>query len=185
MNLIKSLIEIQNDLKAPKDHKNTFGKYNYRTCESILNASKPLLHKHKLYLKLSDEVVQIGERFYVKATACLTDGENSECATAFAREPISFKGMSEGQLSGATSSYARKYALCGLFAIDDSKDDPDSKDNSGESERIKKEQYQTELKKACKEMTLCSDLESAKNIWSKYKVFQKESSFIEAKNSLK
>lgn len=109
-------------LKAPKSQFNSFGKYNYRNCEDILEAVKPLLDEHKLRLKLSDDVVQVGNYNYVKATATVTDGVSVENASALAREPEEQKGMNDAQITGSASSYARKYALNGLFDIDDTKD---------------------------------------------------------------
>lgn len=114
------LAEIQRTLNAPKNQFNSFGKYKYRSCEDILEGVKPLLNG--LFLSISDEVVLIGARHYVKATARITDGEATHEATALAREEESKKGMDAAQVTGATSSYARKYCLNGLFGIDDSKD---------------------------------------------------------------
>lgn len=124
---MKRLIEIQQALKAPKNQKNAFGGYNYRSCEDILEAVKPLLKKQGLALIISDEVCNIGERYYVRAVAQLYDGEKVHDnliaeTVAYAREEEIQKGMSASQLTGSTSSYARKYALNGLFAIDDTKD---------------------------------------------------------------
>lgn len=118
------LIEIQSKLKAPKNQRNNFGNYNYRSCEDILEAVKPLLQEVKLSLIISDEIINVGERFYVKATARLFDDIGKEIAqtNAVAREEENKKGMDASQLTGSTSSYARKYALNGLFAIDDTKD---------------------------------------------------------------
>lgn len=121
--------DIQHKLKAPKGQYNSFGKYNYRSCEDILEGVKPLLKKHNLALLINDEIVQIGERYYVKATAKITDGREFVSATAYAREPDTKKGMDESQITGATSSYARKYALNALLCIDDTKD-ADTMDNS-------------------------------------------------------
>ena len=119
----EKLSQIQNKLNAPKGQYNSFGKYNYRNCEDILQALKPILSEHKCHVSLSDEVVMVGNRFYIKATATITDSENNSFSTtAFAREAESKKGMDESQVTGSTSSYARKYALNGLFAIDDNKD---------------------------------------------------------------
>lgn len=119
----EKLSQIQNKLNAPKGQYNSFGKYNYRNCEDILQALKPILSEHKCHVSLSDEVVIVGNRFYIKATATITDSENNSFSTtAFAREAESKKGMDESQVTGSTSSYARKYALNGLFAIDDNKD---------------------------------------------------------------
>ena len=120
---MKELNTIQTKLNAPKDLRNTFGGYNYRSCESILEALKPLLAETECTLTLVDEIVFIGDRFYVKATATLKNANGeTESAVAYAREEESKKGMDASQLTGATSSYARKYALSGLFAIDDNKD---------------------------------------------------------------
>jgi gp40 len=116
------LIKVIEKLKAPKNQKNNFGGYKYRSCEDILEAVKPLLNKEGLRLKISDEICEIGDRIYVKATATITDGENSESNTAFAREALTKKGMDESQITGTASSYARKYALNGLLCIDDTKD---------------------------------------------------------------
>lgn len=118
--LHKKLWTIQQTLNAPKGQYNKFGGYSYRSAEDILEAVKPLLQN--VTLMVSDEIILIGDRYYVKATATLSDGEDSISATAFAREEKEQKGMTAGQLTGATSSYARKYALNGLFCIDDAKD---------------------------------------------------------------
>lgn len=117
-------MNIQAELKAPKSQFNDYSNYNYRSCEDILNALKPLLSKYKAAVTISDEVVMIGNRYYVKATAKLIDVEEVDSieSIAYAREDESKKGMELSQLTGSTSSYARKYALNGLFAIDDTKD---------------------------------------------------------------
>lgn len=118
------LSHIQNELKAPKNQFNKFGNYKYRSCEDILEALKPLCAKYKATLIIYDEIVMIGDRYYVKAIAKLYDQETTDYieAYAFARESQSKKGMDDSQVTGATSSYARKYALNGLFNIDDTKD---------------------------------------------------------------
>src|SRR5690554_6912107 len=120
--LLKKLSKIQLELKAPKSNFNKFGGFYYRSLEDILEAVKPLLDKHGLTLTISDEPVMIGDRFYIKATARLSDGNESIEVTAYAREPQSKTKMDDAQLTGASSSYARKYALNGLFLIDDTKD---------------------------------------------------------------
>ena len=127
--LQQKLIEIQAELKAPKSQYNKFGGYNYRNCEDILEAVKPLCAKHEIVPLLSDEIVMIGDRFYIKSTAKVTDGKEEIATTAFARESKDKKGMDESQITGSASSYARKYALNGLFCIDDTKD-ADFMDNS-------------------------------------------------------
>ena len=116
------LSQIQSEVKAPKGQFNSFGKYHYRSCEDIVEAVKPILNKHGFALVLTDEVTEVGGRVYVRATATITDGKESYAATAFAREEETKKGMDASQITGTASSYARKYALNGLFAIDDTKD---------------------------------------------------------------
>ena len=125
MSIYEKLLEIQQRLKVPKNQYNKFGEYYYRNCEDILEGVKPLLTKQKATLILFDEPVMIGQRYYIKATACLTDTETKEevKSVAYAREAEQGKkGMDSSQVTGASSSYARKYALNGLFCIDDNKD---------------------------------------------------------------
>lgn len=119
------LVKIQHELKAPKDQHNGFGNYNYRSLENILESVKPLLAEAGLSIIIGDDMVEVGGKVYVKATATISNGKESISNTAYAREDESKKGMSDPQITGACSSYARKYAAQGLFAIDDSKD-PDS-----------------------------------------------------------
>jgi len=134
---MSKLTEIQQKLKAPKSQFNKFGNYNYRNCEDILEAIKPLLDGCQLIL--TDHIVQIGDRFYVQAEAVFTDMENKNaetCSTAYAREAEDKKGMDVAQITGAASSYARKYALNGLFLIDDTKD-ADSDEPGSEPNKTK------------------------------------------------
>ncbi len=128
---MKELTTIQARLKAPKNNKNTFGGYNYRKCEDILEAAKPIYTELNCALFITDEIVLVGDRIYVKATATLTNAEG-QCVScsAFAREEETKKGMDMAQITGSASSYARKYALNGLFAIDDTKD-PDELNTHG------------------------------------------------------
>jgi len=128
---------IQSELKAPKGQFNSFGKYKYRSCEDIVEAVKPVLRKYNFALIITDDIVLIGERYYVKATAKISNGTITYSATAFAREEETRKGMDGSQVTGSASSYARKYALNGLFAIDDTKD-------ADSSEPQKKETLQKE-----------------------------------------
>lgn len=120
--LVLALGKIQAELKAPKDLYNKFGDYRYRSAESILEAVKPLLAQHGLVLTVTDSMESVGGRIYVKATATVFDGDTHLSVSAFAREAESRKGMDDSQVTGSTSSYARKYALNGLFLIDDTKD---------------------------------------------------------------
>jgi hypothetical protein len=124
MTVYAKLAKVQAELKAPKNQYNSFGKYKYRSCEDILEAVKPICHKHQAVLVLSDDVIALNNRFYVKATATFIDIETGESVmnAAFAREEETKKGMDSSQITGTASSYARKYALNGLFNIDDTKD---------------------------------------------------------------
>ena len=185
MNIYEKLMNIQQELKAPKGQRNSFGNYNYRSCEDILEAVKPLLEKYKCVLTISDELVNIGDRYYIKATATLWDVENKgeeldmqervrtiDCLKitniAYARESLEKKGMDESQITGATSSYARKYALNGLFAIDDTKDaDTDEYQKQTKSSKENKEEptFREQLIAYCKEKDLkLEDVAKANNL---------------------
>ena len=130
--LVEKLNKIQVELNAPKNLYNSFGKYNYRNLEGIFIGLKPLLKETGCIVYVSDEMIDVGGRIYVKATATISDGTNSISATAYAREDDNKKGMDLSQLTGSCSSYARKYAMNGLFAIDDTID-ADGMDNSSSS----------------------------------------------------
>jgi len=132
-NIYLKLAKIQKELKAPKGQYNKFGNYKYRSCEDILEAVKPLLGD--LVLTITDNIVNIDDRFYVGAKAKISDGENSIFVKAFARESAEKKGMDVAQITGAASSYARKYALNGLFLIDDTKD-ADTQNNREEEDVV-------------------------------------------------
>ncbi len=120
--LIDLIADVQIELKAPKGQYNSFGKYNYRSAEDILEAVKPILYKFGLTQTITDDIVYVGERYYIKATVTVYLGDQSVSVSAFAREPESKKGMDESQITGTASSYARKYALNGMWCIDDTKD---------------------------------------------------------------
>lgn len=122
MNLTQKLLNAQAKLKVPKNLYNKFGKYNYRSAESILEAVKPVNAENGLLLTITDEPVLIGDWHYIKATATISDGSDSIVVTAYARESLTKKGMDDSQITGTASSYARKYALNGLYLIDDTKD---------------------------------------------------------------
>jgi len=120
---VSKLAQLQSELKAPKNQRNNFGNYNYRSCEDILEAVKPLLVKFGATLVITDDIQMVGDRYYVKATASIEFGDDEAySATAFAREPEVKRGMDDSQITGTASSYARKYCLNGLFCIDDTKD---------------------------------------------------------------
>lgn len=132
---MKELMLIQSELKAPKNQFNRFGNYNYRSCEDILEAVKPLLAKNECSLTINDDIVEVGGRIYVKATAKIVNKDGNEVAnSAFAREAEEKKGMDVSQITGSASSYARKYALNGLFCIDDTRD-ADATNTHGKEEK--------------------------------------------------
>lgn len=180
--IYEKLLTVQNELKAPKDKRNNFGGYNYRSCEGILEAVKPLLQAQGLMLTIKDEVVNIGDRYYVKATVLLDDiSSNGEIAvTALAREEEAKKGMDASQITGTASSYARKYALNGLFLIDDTKDaDTDefhrTTQENGQKTNVATQPNQPPAKKIALTQKIVdeklkfileqTDTETVKNIW--------------------
>lgn len=143
MNIYGKLAAIQQELKAPKDKKNTYGGYNYRSAEGILEALKPVLVRHEATVVLTDELVQVGDRYYVKATAALWSTTDTDVVTAtgWAREAEIKKGMDDSQITGTASSYARKYALNALLLIDDTKDaDTDEYQKETHPEKITPDQ---------------------------------------------
>ena len=152
---------IQSALKVPKDKYNSFGKYNYRTCESIVEAAKPILYEHGFSLLMNDEIIMIGNRFYVKATAKISNGVESYECSAFAREEESKKGMDGAQVTGAASSYARKYALNGLFAIDDT-EDADATDKKPEKQQDLPANFYPAWQTA---INACDTVEKLQELW--------------------
>lgn len=194
------LIAIQSNLKAPKNQFNSFGGYAYRSAEDVLEAVKPLLKEVGCTLTISDEIVVVADRVYVKATATLSDGKDNVSTSAFAREEADKKAMDAAQITGAASSYARKYALNGLFCIDDTKD-PDST-NKGEQETkptatpktiskpvakptakptaktaAKPETKPNELEQAKKALDLCKDNKSIDEVVKTFKNLWKNEEF--------
>lgn len=172
--IYEKLLNIQTELKAPKGQFNSYGGYKYRSCEDILEAVKPLLKKYNCTLTIFDEIVYIGERYYIKATACLFDEENKENISniAYAREEENKKGMDGSQITGTASSYARKYALNGLFLIDDTKDadtDEHAKQTGAEPKEEKKaSDKQVELlRKIAEEQNKPFDEAKARNMTMK------------------
>nr|DAQ98402.1 MAG TPA: ERF superfamily protein [Caudoviricetes sp.] len=147
MKLHEKLLAIQTKLKAPKGQYNSFGKYSYRSAEDILEAVKPLNAEQGVLLTITDEIKEIGGRVYVVATATVSDGTDTLQVSAFAREPENKKGMDESQITGATSSYARKYALNGLYAIDDNKDADTNEHKQQQDNAPKKQQAQKQQQK--------------------------------------
>ena len=161
---MQRLINIQQELKVPKSQRNTFGNYNYRSCEDILEEVKPLLKKQGLALIISDEILEISGRFYVKATAKLIDTNKDILATtsAFAREEETKKGQDGSQITGASSSYARKYALNGLFGIDDAKDSDTTNTHQKEEKPKEKPKLPQSLDEYKKDMEIISTIDDLK-----------------------
>ena len=174
--IFAKLVNVQNELKAPKGQYNKFGKYNYRSCEDILEAVKPLLKKSGLTLFIHDDIELVGERYYIKATCTLIDNENGEKVeiSALARESKEKKGMDSSQVTGTASSYARKYALNGLFLIDDTKD-TDTNSYATESDARAKEVDRLEKKEFAKLCAIAEDLGfSEKNVRAAIKSYGKQ-----------
>ena len=178
-NLIEKLVLIQSELKAPKGQTNKFGGYKYRSCEDILEALKPHLKDQGLFLSITDELVAQGTRYYIKASAIITDGIDRWSVDGWAREEEVKKGMDSSQITGASSSYARKYALNGLFGIDDTKDSDAT--NDGDIPQMPNVNLQT----AIYDIGLAKSLDGLKTIWAKYPQFQKQQEFIHAKDKKK
>lgn len=178
---MKELVAIQSELKAPKNQVNKFGGYNYRSAEDILEAAKKVLSKYDCFLVVTDDIVMIGERVYVKATATIINSEGVSVSTsAFAREEENKKGMDAAQVTGSASSYARKYALNGLFCIDDTRD-PDATNTHGKEEAKQshpKQSVSTATETDINAMVL--DIMSSNNLkeittkWNAYKAFENE-----------
>ena len=180
---MKELVEIQSKLNAPKSQFNKFGGYKYRSCEDILQAVKPLLTENKCTLTVYDDIVLVGTRIYVKATATLKNEQGeTETTTAFAREEETKKGMDSSQVTGAASSYARKYALNGLFAIDDNKDSDSTNTHGKDADAV---DVKAVMKKAVAEMRASKTRVEYNACWSHYannhpEICQKGSDFYQA-----
>ena len=184
-NLIEKMVAIQSELKAPKNQYNSFGKYKYRSCEDIIEAVKPLLFANGLYMSISDKINNIGNSNYVESTVTITDGVNSIFTTASARESVDKKGMDDAQQTGATSSYARKYALNGTFGIDDTKDADATNTGNAQSNqpKVKIEMLDgsnPELNTALYNIKLAQSEDSLKKVWNNNKEFQTNESFLNA-----
>ena len=160
-NITQKLIKVQSELKAPKGQKNTFGNYNYRSAEDILEAVKPLLSEQGLLMTITDIIEQIGERYYIQAKVTITDGEDTIEVTGYARESLNKKGMDDSQITGTASSYARKYAMNGLFLIDDTKDSDSNENRTERENRAKKADVEAEREKQAKIAKLNAQYERA------------------------
>ena len=185
MGILKKLSIIQQELKAPKGQYNNYGGYKYRSCEDILEAVKPLLKKQGLALTIKDDLIAIDGRFYIKAIAQLFDETGKEIAftTALAREEETKKGMDASQLTGSTSSYARKYALNGLFAIDDTKD-ADATNTHGKEEikeqKKKKEKELSDIEEHIKNIKSCTNREELLKYWGSLDLWNRNNTEIMA-----
>ena len=169
---MKELLQIQSELKAPKGQFNAYGKYKYRSCEDILEAVKPILKKNNCTLLLSDSLIYVGERYYIKATATLVNAEGKSVSTeAYAREEETKKGMDASQITGASSSYARKYALNGLLCIDDNKDSDTTNtgDNAPAAPAKASKEDNAEVEKAIAEINAAKSKEELVKAIAKYK----------------
>lgn len=184
---MKELVEIQKKLKAPKGQFNNFGKYKYRSCEDILEALKPLLYEHKCQLILSDELVYVGTRYYIKATATIRNESGEEVTTtALAREEEIKKGMDGSQITGTSSSYARKYALNGLFCIDDTKDSDYTNKGDSDTKNSKSNAANSDyLYMATQDVNNCISVESLQTTWETYSDLQSNKEFIRIVNAKK
>ncbi|MDT2885432.1 ERF family protein [Lactococcus lactis] len=160
-NITQKLIKVQSELKAPKGQKNTFGNYNYRSAEDILEAVKPLLSEQGLLMTITDIIEQVGERYYIQAKVTITDGEDTVEVTGYARESLNKKGMDDSQITGTASSYARKYAMNGLFLIDDTKDSDSNENRTERENRAKKADVEAEREKQAKIAKLNAQYERA------------------------
>ena len=171
-----ALRAIQSKLKSPKGQTNNFGHYRYRSAEDILEAVKPLLAENGCSLTISDDIVLVGNRIYVKATAILSNDGQSIQTTAFAREEDSKKGMDASQVTGAASSYARKYALNGLFCIDDTKDEDALNVNKEYTQPTKDDN----LEGIIANINMTSTIEDLTRIWNECYAYQSNKAFMSA-----
>lgn len=179
-----SMSEIQAKLKAPKGQFNSFGKYRYRSCEDIVEAVKPLLAEYGYYLNMRDDIRVAGDRVYVEAYCAVMNGESVIAhSTAFAREPEAKKGMDESQITGTASSYARKYALNGLFAIDDTKDADTDEHKKQTSQPSKPEPVKLDDETVAK-FESCATLDELREVWESLKPEQRNS-YATVKNEAK
>lgn len=175
---------VQNELKAPKDKVNSFGKYNYRSCESILENVKPLLAKVGAALTIEDEIVQVSDRVYVRATATFYAEGGEVRVTAYAREADTKSGMDVAQVTGAASSYARKYALNGLFAIDDTKD-PDTEEYQGQPAKPQPKPTVAPQPKPTAAPQSASLNDAMKSVWNAVREAQTVAQLVDMFNELK
>ena len=177
--MVQELVIIQQKLKAPKGQFNSFGKYKYRSCEDILESVKPILTECECSLVITDDVIQVGDRIYIKATATLTNSKGEQVqAMALAREDETLKGMASSQVTGACSSYARKYALNGLFCIDDTKDADTTNEHGQGSQPPAQDDDNFDL--ALDEIRHSTSTADLTRIYNAYEVYRSNSKFMNA-----
>jgi len=183
---VNNLINIQAELRAPKGQYNNFGKYKYRSCEDILESVKPLLKLYICQLTLTDDIIEIGSRYYIRATATLIDGDEVTAVTGWAREEEEKKGMDASQRTGSSASYARKYALNGLFLIDDAKDADTPEYSRLSAPQAPENNNASELEGAISQMQAAETWNDASIAWNIFsKKFGNDETFIKAKEEKK
>ena len=183
---VNNLINIQAELRAPKGQYNNFGKYKYRSCEDILEAVKPLLKLYNCQLTLTDDIIEIGSRYYIRATATFIDGDEVTAVPGWAREEEEKKGMDASQITGTASSYARKYALNGLFLIDDAKDADTPAYSRLSATKAPENNNASELEEAISQMQAAETWNDASNAWNIFsKKFGNDETFLKAKEEKK
>lgn len=181
---MKELIIIQTRLNAPKNQRNKFGGFNYRSAEDILESLKPLLKETECFLNITDSIELVGDRYYIKATATITNKEGVQVSSsAFAREELTKKGMDASQITGSTSSYARKYALNGLFAIDDNKDADTDEFKKQQDKPAKEVDSKEDVSLALQQIKEAQTLGDLTKVYNDWKAFQKDKRFLSSLTS--
>ena len=176
---MKELIIIQTRLNAPKNQRNKFGGFNYRSAEDILESLKPLLKETECFLNITDAIELVGDRYYIKATATITNKEGVQVSSsAYAREELAKKGMDASQITGSTSSYARKYALNGLFAIDDNKDADTDEFKKQQDKPAKEVDSKEDVSLALQQIKEAQTLGDLTKVYNDWKAFQKDKRFL-------
>ena len=176
---MKELITIQTKLSVPKAQRNKFGGFNYRSAEDILETVKPLLKETECFLNITDAIELVGDRYYIKATATITNKDGVQVSSsAFAREELAKKGMDASQITGSTSSYARKYALNGLFAIDDNKDADTDEFKKQQDKPAKEVDSKEDVSLALQQIKEAQTLGDLTKVYNDWKAFQKDKRFL-------
>ena len=176
---MKELIIIQTRLNAPKNQRNKFGGFNYRSAEDILESLKPLLKETECFLNITDSIELVGDRYYIKATATITNKDGAKVSSsAYAREELAKKGMDTSQITGSTSSYARKYALNGLFAIDDNKDADTDEFKKQQDKPTKEVDSKEDVSLALQQIKEAQTLSDLTKVYNDWEAFQKNKRFL-------